>query len=205
LTKTPHPLETAYYDHTRDIRHALSNPLPESFYFREGSLPHRRWQQSEWEYLNKTYGSIIAGPAPEVGDIPAERPVEETSRDHWEKNDAERGDKSLERFPEEEVFCLVEKKEGGWGFPEVVLKEGEGLHEAVEGRITGLDGWFGGKTMDSWLVTKKPIGFVKNGEERVSLAPFISQLAFDDTSRLVYTHSLKNCAYFRPSSSNHIS
>lgn len=131
--------------------------------------------------------------------------MEETSRDHWEKNDAERGDKSLERFPEEEVFCLVEKKEGGWGFPEVVLKEGEGLHEAVEGRITGLDGWFGGKTMDSWLVTKKPIGFVKNGEERVSLAPFISQLAFDDTSRLVYTHSLKNCAYFRPSSSNHIS
>lgn len=169
LTKTLHPVEETYYAHNLNIRHALSNPISEEFYFKEGSLPHRRWRRSEWEYLKKTYGEDIAGPEPDKGaDIPPERPVEEFARDHWVKEDAKRGEKSLERYPEEEVFCLVQRKDGGaWGFPEVGLEKGETLHGVVESKITGEKGWFGGKTMDTWLVTKKPVEHSKEGEERV--------------------------------------
>lgn len=93
-------------------------------------------------------------------------------RDHWEQVDAERGERSLERKPEEEVFCLVQTKEGNqWTFPEIVLGQGETLDGAIESRITGTNGWFDGKTMDTWLVTKKPIGMIKKGKERVCPRP----------------------------------
>ena len=164
LTRTLTPLESTYYDHTLKLRHALSNPINQEFYFRPGSLPHRRYQHSEWQYEKAVYGPVLAGKEPEVGDIPPERPVEEISRDHWEKLDSERGEKSLERFPEEEVFCLV--SDGAkWEFPSVEVKEGEALHEAVE-RITGTEGLMDGNTMDTWLVTRKPIGFTKEGDNR---------------------------------------
>ncbi|KAK1927709.1 hypothetical protein DB88DRAFT_478955 [Papiliotrema laurentii] len=167
LTRPQHPLEEAYHTHNRNLRHALSNPLPEHFYFREGSLPHRRYQHAEWQYLKETYGPVIAGPEPSVGEIPPEREHEEMPRDHWEQVDAERGERSLERKPEEEVFCLVQTKEGNqWTFPEIVLGQGETLDGAIESRITGTNGWFDGKTMDTWLVTKKPIGMIKKGKER---------------------------------------
>lgn len=163
-------MESAYHTHNLNLRHALSNPLSEEFYFKEGSLPHRRWRRSEWQYLKETYGDIIAGPEPDAGaEIQAERPVDEISRDHWEKEDSKRGEKSLERKAEDEVFCLVQGKEGGqWGFPEVDLGEGQTLHGVVQEKIVGEEGWLGGKTMDSWLVTKKPVGVSQEGEQRVS-------------------------------------
>ncbi len=90
-------------------------------------------------------------------------------RNHWVEEDKERGERSLERKPEEEVFCLVQsKKEGQWSLPTVELQSGEGLDEALENRITGKEGWFDGKSMNTWLVTKKPIGLVKKGDQRVS-------------------------------------
>lgn len=141
--------------------------MPENFYFRPGSLPHRRWQEQEWQYVKDTYGDVIAGEKPKVGDIEPERPIQEVARDKWAKEDEGRGERSLERRPEDEVFCVVQSKDGGWSFPEVELKEGEALHEATE-RITGLEGWFAGRTMDTWLVTKKPIGLVQKGQDRVS-------------------------------------
>ena len=167
MTKTLHPLEKTYLDFNLKLRHALSNPIPERFYFREGSLGERRFQLSEYEYVKEIYGKELSGPAPKVGDIPPERPVTEFERDHWVKKDEQRGEKSLERCPESEIFCLVQDKSGRWDLPIVTLNQDETLSGSIDRWITGTEGWFDGKTMDTWLVTRKPVGLVKKGDDRV--------------------------------------
>jgi large subunit ribosomal protein L46 len=151
------------------VQHALSNPPSQTnpFYFKAGSLPLRRFQQSQSEFLQQTYGKELAGPTPDIGDVPRENPVEALSRDHWEKEDSKRGEKSLERFPEEEVYCVVKGSDGKWEVPKVKVEAGESLDEAV-GRIRGTGGMMEGQTMDSWLVTRKPIGSLKSDKEIVS-------------------------------------
>ncbi|OCF33231.1 hypothetical protein I316_04972 [Kwoniella heveanensis BCC8398] len=166
LTPTPTELESTYHEHSRAVSHALSSPLPLDFYFKSGSLPLRRHLRAEHEYVKSIYGPRLAGSAPDVGDIPPETEYETTSRDHWEKTDgAQRGEKSLERFPEEEVYCLVRRGEK-WVFPQTEVGKLEGLDEAVTRGLTGVEGSLGGKGMDSWIVTRKPVGVVKNGEQR---------------------------------------
>jgi large subunit ribosomal protein L46 len=92
--------------------------------------------------------------------------VDAVDRDHWVKEDGKRDGRSLERWPEEEVYCLV--KEGTkWTFPSTSVNKGEGLDEAVRRGLVGPEGKLGGQGMDSWLVTRKPVGLLKNGEERV--------------------------------------
>lgn len=174
LLRTPTPLESTYYAHSHTLRHALSNPPSTEFYFRPDSLPLRRFQLSEHAFRTRTYGGELAGPVPEVGDLPTESGIEEVDRDKWAREDSGRGEKSLERMAEEEVFCLVMRKEGQgeegkWEFPSVDVGDGEGLHEAVERGLGGVDGGLGGRGMDSWLVTRKPIGVIHDGDTRVSL------------------------------------
>lgn len=166
LTPTPQPFEKAYYERNFKIRHALSNPVSTDFYFKTGSLAMRRFLGSEHELERKFYGDKLAGPKPKIGDVPPEPAHESTPRDHWVKADEARGEKSLERCPEEELFCLVQTK-GKWTFPSTDMKIGEALDAAVT-RITGLQGSLDGKTMDTWLVTRKPVGLVRDGDKRVS-------------------------------------
>lgn len=130
----------------------------------------RRHLVAEHAFVSETYGKKLSGKVPDVGDIPPETEYEIIERDRWEKADAKRGEKSLERKPEEEVYCLVLKgrgKEGKWMFPDVKVGKLEALDEAVARGITGVEGSLGGKGMDSWLVTRKPVGMVKDGESRV--------------------------------------
>lgn len=166
LTRTPSPLAQAYYDRSLKIRHALSNPTATNFYFKPGSLPLRRFQEAEYAKEVEYYGAKLVGKAPDVGDVQPEPELVETARDHWAKADEARGETSLERCPEEELFCLIESK-GKWTFPSTEVKAGEGLDEAVTARITGVDGALQGKSLDTWLVTRKPIGVVRDGEKRV--------------------------------------
>jgi len=160
-------MEKAYFDHSLKLRHALSNPVPTQFYFKPGSLALRRFQLAEHEVERKYYGDAIAGKAPELGEVQPEPELVETARDHWAKADEVRGDRSLERNPEEELFCLVQHN-GKWTFPSTEVKSGEGLDEAVTARLTGVEGRLGGRTMDTWLVARKPVGVVRDGEKRVS-------------------------------------
>ncbi|RSH92615.1 54S ribosomal protein L17 mitochondrial [Saitozyma podzolica] len=160
LTPSAHPLESAYYAHSSSVRSALSNPAPTQFYFKPGSLPLRRFQRSQHQHELETFGPRLAGSAPDVGDVPGEAPVEEVARDHWVKEDSERGEKSLERWPEEEVYCLV--KDGKrWSFPSTTVEKGEGLDEATfflrshilagEPSIPQTAGWSG----HAWLSAKE--------------------------------------------------
>lgn len=169
ITLTPTELESTYYTYTSSVQHALSNPPSQTnaFYFKSGSLPLRRFQTSQHQYLTDTYGSKLAGAAPDIGDVPSENPVQAFERDHWEKLDSKRGETSLERFPDQEVFCLGNTQAGKWEVPKVQMKQGESLDDAV-GRIRGIGGMMDGEHMDSWLVTRKPIGSMKDGQNTVS-------------------------------------
>lgn len=167
LTPTLHPLAKAYYDRSFKLRHSMSNPTATNFYFKPGSVALRRFQEAEHAREVEYYGTALAGKKPEVGEVQPEPAFEETPRDHWAKADEERGDHSLERYPEEEVFCLVQEK-GKWTFPSTTVKAGEGLDEAVDARIVGPNGSLDGKSVDTWLVTRKPIGVVRDGDKRVS-------------------------------------
>ncbi|EIW72818.1 hypothetical protein TREMEDRAFT_25833 [Tremella mesenterica DSM 1558] len=160
LLRPPEPIESAYYSHSLSIRHALSNPTPLNFYFKPSSLALRRFQASEHSREVKIYGPSLAGASPDVGELPAEPPLPE-ARD-WEKEDGKRGERSLERKPQEEIYCLV-KTSKGWEFPNVGLHKGEGLDEAIKRGLVGTNGVLGGRKMDSWLVTRKPIGVIKSG------------------------------------------
>ena len=176
VLRKPHPLAKAYYEHSFALRHALSNPVATSFYFKAGSLPLRRFQAAEHAYETATYGAIMAGSRPDVGDLPSETPLE-AAKD-WAAEDAKRGEKSLERWPEEELFCLVQNADKSWSFPSTDVRIGEGLDEAVRRGLTGVDGQLGGQGMDSWLVTRKPIGVSKAGDQtvRVPIPRFLSTL-----------------------------
>ncbi|WVR05807.1 hypothetical protein IAU60_002832 [Kwoniella sp. DSM 27419] len=168
LTPTPTALEESYYAHSRAVSHALSSPLPLEFYFKSGSLPLRRHLRSEHEYAESIYGPRLAGSEPDVGDIPPETEYQVLARDHWQNAEGEKakGEKSLERFPEEEVYCLVKGGEGKWTFPNTQVGRLEGLDEAITRGVTGVEGSLGGKGMDSWIVSRKPVGLVKDGEQR---------------------------------------
>lgn len=169
LTRAPTELESAYYEHSRAIRSALANPVPTQFYFKPGSLPMRRFQLSNHASELATFGPKLAGKAPSLGDVPAEAEVQEVPRDQWAKDDAaKRKEKSLERYPEVEVYCLVKQK-GKWTFPRVPIEfhRGEGLDETVRRGVLGVEGSLGGRGMDSWVVSRKPVGMTQEGEERV--------------------------------------
>lgn len=144
----------------------MSNPVPTDFYFKPGSLAMRRFLESEHEVERKFYGDKLAGPKPKVGEVPPEPAHEPTPRDHWAKADEGRGVKSLERLPEQELYCLVQTQ-GKWSFPTTDMEIGEALDDAVT-RITGTEGSLDGKAMDTWLVTRKPIGLIRDGDKRVS-------------------------------------
>ncbi|ORX34215.1 hypothetical protein BD324DRAFT_583915, partial [Kockovaella imperatae] len=166
IRRTPSTLELTYHAHSSALRRAISNPVPENVYFSKGSLAHRRFQKAEYEREKEAFGAAIAGTPPAVGDIPPERPLEILERDHWAKLDAERGERSLERHPDQEIFCLIKEKESKkWEFPTRTLKENDSLHTAAE-QITGVGGILDGQTMDTWLVTKKPVGLTQKDGQR---------------------------------------
>lgn len=87
----------------------------------------------------------------------------------WVKEDEARGEQSLERLPEQELFCLTQDKNSGkWGLPTVLASGKAPLHEVIESELTGVGGAFDGTGMDTWLVTKKPIGYINENGQRVS-------------------------------------
>lgn len=161
ITPTPAELETTYHAYQGRLRSALSNPVPSNFYFKAGSLPLRRFQRANHLAETAAFGPRLAGKAPDVGDLPVEPPAEVVPRDSWAIADQGRGESSLERHPESEVYCLIQDG-GNWTFPSTEVTKGEGLDEAVKRALLGKEGMLGGETMDSWVVARKPVGVVQN-------------------------------------------
>jgi len=117
-------------------------------------------------------------------------------RYEWAEKDSERGLKSLERLPEEEVFCMLELEGGKWGFPRTDVEKGEGLDEAVKRGLTGVEGSLGGEGLDSWIVTRKPVGLLVEGESRVSRSVSVMDTHTDvEQSFFLRSHILAGSLY----------
>ncbi|KAJ9127793.1 hypothetical protein QFC24_000076 [Naganishia onofrii] len=176
LTPTPTPFESTYYAYTSRLRMALSNPAPVEFFYKKGSLTERRFLRAQYEREREVFGERLAGRKVDVGDIPEEEGVKllkrlESDEPRASVNGAEEvqeGDMTkVERVGAGDVYLLVkEKSTGRWGLPVGSLNEKEALHEAAVRNLSeGL-----GQGMDTWLVTRKPVGLIqgKTPEEHVS-------------------------------------
>ena len=169
LTPPPTPFEQSYYTYTSRLRLVLSNPPPLDFYYKKGSLNERRFQRAQWVREKEALGERLAGKRIDVGDIPAEEEVtleqrtEEDSRPSSSSSSSE-GRTAVERVGAGHVYLFVkDKRTNAWGLPTGALEGKEALHEAAVRSVTeGL-----GKGMDTWLVTRKPIGLIENEGENV--------------------------------------
>jgi large subunit ribosomal protein L46 len=171
LTPTPTPFEQSYYSYTTRLRLALSNPPPLDFYYKKGSLTERRFMRSQWTREREAFGERLAGKKVDVGDIPAEEEVHLESRTEGdERAVGTEGRTEVERVGAGHVYLFVkDKRTGGWGLPVGGLEGKEALHEAAVRCVT--DGL--GKGMDTWLVTRKPIGVIENEGNNVRSLPVL--------------------------------
>ncbi|KAJ9108724.1 hypothetical protein QFC21_000044 [Naganishia friedmannii] len=175
LTPSLTPFESTYYAYTSRLRMALSNPAPLDFFYKKGSLAERRFLRAQYERERAVFGERLAGRKVDVGDIPEEAGVKLVRREvgdepaafdgsaeqqQQQQKEVEGGaDKmSVERVRAGDVYLLVkEKATGRWGLPVGPLNEKEALHEAAARNLSeGL-----GQGMDTWLVTRKPVGMIE--------------------------------------------
>ena len=137
LTRTPTPLESAYYAYQSRIQRALYNPFPSEFYFKPGSLLQGKFEQEEIARERGAFGrmpwldsssSQKTSPASYI--LNQEDAVTPMARE----SEADRsGDvRSLDRKGERNLYLLVTSKTDGpevWKFPQADLVGSELLHE----------------------------------------------------------------------------
>lgn len=137
LTRTPTPLESAYYAYHSRIQRSLYNPFPSEFYFKPGSLLQGKFEQEEVKREREAFGrmpwlesstSQKTTPASDI--LNQEDAVTPMARE----SEADRtGDvRSLDRQGERNLYLLVTSKadgQGVWRFPQTDLVGNELLHE----------------------------------------------------------------------------
>lgn len=104
------------------------------------------------------FGDRLAGKKPDVGEIPSEAGVERVKRDAGDQAEDKVG-----RRGQDEVYLVVQDKSGKWGFIQAELESGEALHQAATRALEKSLG----DNMDTWMVTRKPIGVAKENDARV--------------------------------------
>lgn len=143
LTKTPTPLETAFYSYQARIRRAISNPFPHDFYFKQGSLLQTRFNIEEREREKKAFGPRFLPPE----DVDPEKAaadkaaVEQLAQQEGEgeelasrvhESDLKGDVKSLDRAGDRNLYLLLQVEENGkqsWRFPQGGVEKGDFLHQ----------------------------------------------------------------------------
>ncbi|EKM55741.1 uncharacterized protein PHACADRAFT_161771 [Phanerochaete carnosa HHB-10118-sp] len=176
LTRTPTRLERAYYAYMQRIERALHNPVPTEFYFKSGSLLEGIFNREENARERKAWGRPGAKPRKaqssgnalgeenESGLLPGEEPPPQLMSRITEAD--RKGDvMSLDRKGERNLYLLVQARdEAGkdvWRFPQAVVGKEELLHEAVHRELRSPFGL----GMDTWVVSRKPIGLYRPSVE----------------------------------------
>jgi large subunit ribosomal protein L46 len=164
LTRTPTSFERAYYAYQARIQRALHNPFPYEFYFKPGSLLESKFNLEERKRDRKAFGPGFGADhplAPGFG-VSAQdlkkfgRDEDETPAPRVHASDENDDQKSLDRKGQRNLYLLVKQKtDAVWRFPESeVTTSGELLHESATRDLRGLCG----EAMDTWIVSRKPIG-----------------------------------------------
>ncbi|KAJ7168082.1 39S mitochondrial ribosomal protein L46-domain-containing protein [Mycena crocata] len=171
LTPSPTVFERAFYAYQQRIRRALHNPFPTDFYFKPGSLLEARFNAEE-----RFRERIAWGPnyAKEEDISPERRAAEQAAIDQMALQDRSddplmprvhpadeaRDYQSLDRKGRRNIYLLTRTIQNGravWEFPRGLAQPGELLHQAAQRDFHAKCG----KHMDTWIVTRKPIGMYK--------------------------------------------
>ncbi|KAH7927741.1 hypothetical protein BV22DRAFT_1060488 [Leucogyrophana mollusca] len=162
ITRTPSPFERAYYAYQARIHRALHNPFPYEFYFKQGSPLETRFNIEERRRERKAFGTPFGVDTSEKSE--ATELAEASLRDEDEETlpriheaDLKNDFKNLNRRGQRNLYLMLLKKESGsdvWRFPQGGVNKGELLHHAA---TRGLDAECG-THMDSWIVSRNPIG-----------------------------------------------
>ncbi|KAF8636474.1 hypothetical protein AX17_003290 [Amanita inopinata Kibby_2008] len=171
LTRTPSLFERAYYAYQARLRRALHNPFSYDFYFKQGSLLEKRFNQEERKRERRAFGPTfgVQENISEEERVATKTALETLAQQEGEGEelmprvhpaDTDRDHKSLDRKGRRNVYLLLQTQEGGrdiWRFPQSGLEKGELLHEAAY-RDLHVEC---GEHMDTWIVSRKPIGVYK--------------------------------------------
>ncbi|KAJ7470379.1 39S mitochondrial ribosomal protein L46-domain-containing protein [Mycena latifolia] len=171
LTPSPTVFERAFYAYQQRIRRALHNPFPSDFYFTQGSLLEARFNVEErhrervaWG-PNYVKGQVISAEAKASEQSALDQMALQEQNDdrlmpRVHPSDGARDYQSLDRKGRRNLYLLVREIEDGkaaWGFPRGPAVEGELLHQAAQRDFLAKCG----NHMDTWIVSRKPIGMYK--------------------------------------------
>lgn len=176
LTPKESDYASNYHAYQRRLHAALSNPVSNEFFFKQGSLAEKRFTKAQYERDEAMFGSQIAGPRPDVGELPPDDVYEVVPRDEKEEMLAQGADpsnkdvfKRIERAGDQSLYLMVkDKSTGQWTLPTSDpaegLRQGEGLHDKA---LRTVEEQLGGKCMDLWLVTRQPVGLLEGDQDKV--------------------------------------
>ncbi|KAJ7445795.1 39S mitochondrial ribosomal protein L46-domain-containing protein, partial [Mycena galericulata] len=170
LTPSPTVFERAFYAYQQRIRRALHNPFPSEFYFKQGSLLEARFNAEERFRERVAWGPTYAkeedmSPERKAAEQAAidQMALQERSDDKLmprvHPSDTARDYQSLDRKGRRNIYLLVRGKgsKAPWEFPRGLADQGELLHQAAQRDFLAKCG----NHMDTWIVTRKPIGMYK--------------------------------------------
>ncbi|KDQ60594.1 hypothetical protein JAAARDRAFT_151102 [Jaapia argillacea MUCL 33604] len=185
ITRTPTRFERAYYAYQQRIQRALHNPFPYDFYFKQGSILEAKFNAEERRRERKAFGAPFGLP-PESKDNNETQRMNESAAEELTKEDDEepasritqadlaKDVKSLDRKLQRNLYLLLLRKDGereAWGFPQGSPQKGELLHEAAERTLAAECDVY----MDSWIVSRNPIGHSKTPGAVPSLGPLTEE------------------------------
>ncbi|CAK5279389.1 unnamed protein product [Mycena citricolor] len=207
LTPSPTPFERAFYAYQQRIRRSLHNPFPSEFYFKPGSLLEARFNSEERQRERIAWGPTFA----KEDDMSAEaKAAEKAAIEQMElqersddklmprvhPSDTARDYRSLDRKGRRNIYLLVQRiGEDGkliWEFPNGVAKSGDMLHEVAQRELASNCG----DSMDTWIVTRKPIGIHK--PQLAAVTPSTPQACLHrrPLNEVIDFHSPQNITFF---------
>jgi large subunit ribosomal protein L46 len=170
LTKPPTPFERAYYAYQARIRRALHNPFPYDFYFKQGSLLETRFSMEERTREKQNFGpEFVSEDLSSAESEEAMAAVEMLRKQESEgqvfiprvhRADVEKDLKSLDRNGQRNLYLLLKTQSFGkerWRFPQGDVVKGDLLHQAAQRDLHAECG----NEMDTWIVSRNPIGVYK--------------------------------------------
>ncbi|GBC04495.1 hypothetical protein RclHR1_00570051 [Rhizophagus clarus] len=180
LTRSPqilrdlHPFEREYYLYQQKLEQIHSQPFPQDFYFKKGSIAEKRWNKKK-EQDRKNTLSIFSnfnnnsdtnkneeGEEDINDEIKSFGNVEEEEikiASRITQDDLNKNLKSLNRALQRTLYLIVKKPrdEHAWQFPQGGVNNKESL---VRAAARELEEECGNK-MDVWFVGRRPIGYYK--------------------------------------------
>ncbi|KIK18315.1 hypothetical protein PISMIDRAFT_632200 [Pisolithus microcarpus 441] len=163
LTRTPTPFERAFYAYQARIHRALHNPFPYDFYFKQGSPLETRFNIEERRRERRAFGAPFGTVKLEERDEATEL-MEMSMRDETDESmprihEADLKDdlKNLNRKGQRNLYAMLRTNENGkdvWRLPTGPVEKGEPLHISAIRRLEDECG----RNMDTWLVSRNPIG-----------------------------------------------